>query len=166
MTQGQDPGLRESAFRVFAGSNMLVMDLQTDAVLRVLKGGHGEYRCKFPFESYYFPYWLIRSVRQQVRLAALRASTSYLTSSNAHQLAQSLSLLYPMLDTFPSLPQSHFPKFISTLTRLATTNPTLFQPHLWPLLGFLAALILPSADPRRRGETVPYKRKFHFPSSS
>ena len=39
MTQGQDPGLRECAFRVFAGSSMLVMDLQTDAVLRVLKGG-------------------------------------------------------------------------------------------------------------------------------
>src|ERR1700683_489460 len=39
MTQSQDPGLRESAFRVFAGSSMLVMDLQTDAVLRVLKGG-------------------------------------------------------------------------------------------------------------------------------
>jgi len=52
-----------------------------------------------------------------------------------------------MLDTLPSLPQSQFPKFISTLTPLATTNPTLFQPHLRPLLGFLPALILPSADP-------------------
>jgi hypothetical protein len=31
--------MRESAFRVFAGSSMLVMDLQTDAVLRVLRGG-------------------------------------------------------------------------------------------------------------------------------
>src|SRR5882762_10327222 len=39
MTQSADAGLRESAFRVFAGSSMLVMDLQTDAVLRVLKGG-------------------------------------------------------------------------------------------------------------------------------
>jgi len=39
MTQSPDAGLRESAFRVFAGSSMLVMDLQTDAVLRVLKGG-------------------------------------------------------------------------------------------------------------------------------
>jgi importin-5 len=52
-----------------------------------------------------------------------------------------------MLDTLPSLPQSQFPKFISTLTPLTTTNPTLFQPHLRPLLGFLPALILPSADP-------------------
>lgn len=39
MTQRSEAGLRESAFRVFAGSSMLVMDLQTDAVLRVLKGG-------------------------------------------------------------------------------------------------------------------------------
>jgi hypothetical protein len=35
MMQSQDPGLRESAFRVFAGSSMLV----TDAGVRVLKGG-------------------------------------------------------------------------------------------------------------------------------
>jgi hypothetical protein len=39
---------------------------------------------------------------EQVRLAALRASTSYLTSSDLHQLAQLLSLLYPMLDTHSS----------------------------------------------------------------
>lgn len=39
MTQSQDGSLREAAFRVFAGSSMLVMDLQTDAVLGVLKGG-------------------------------------------------------------------------------------------------------------------------------
>lgn len=39
MSQSPDAGLREAAFRVFAGSSMLVMDLQTDAVLGVLKGG-------------------------------------------------------------------------------------------------------------------------------
>lgn len=39
---------------------------------------------------------------EQVRLAALRASTSYLTSSNLHQLAQLLSLFYPMLDAHSS----------------------------------------------------------------
>jgi hypothetical protein len=39
MTQSPDACMRESAFRVFAGSCMLVMDLQTNAVLRVLKGG-------------------------------------------------------------------------------------------------------------------------------
>jgi hypothetical protein len=35
---GSGSGLRESAFTAFAGSSMLVMDFQTDAVLRVLKG--------------------------------------------------------------------------------------------------------------------------------
>jgi hypothetical protein len=32
-------GLRESAYRVFAGCPNLVMDLQTDAVLAVFQGG-------------------------------------------------------------------------------------------------------------------------------
>ena len=31
--------MRECTFRVFTGSSMLVTDLQTDAVLRVLRGG-------------------------------------------------------------------------------------------------------------------------------
>lgn len=39
MTRSSDAGLRDAAFRVFAGSSMLVMDLQTDAVLGVLKTG-------------------------------------------------------------------------------------------------------------------------------
>ena len=37
MTQSRDSGLRERDFEVFAGSSMLVTDLQTDAVVRVLK---------------------------------------------------------------------------------------------------------------------------------
>jgi len=51
-----------------------------------------------------------------------------------------------MLDTLSSLPHSHFLKFISTLTPLATTNLTLIQLHLRPLLDFLPALIFSSAD--------------------
>jgi hypothetical protein len=39
MTQERDAGQRESVFRVFAGSSMSVMVLQTDAVLWALKGG-------------------------------------------------------------------------------------------------------------------------------
>ena len=39
MTQSLDSGLRERDFGVFAGSGMLVTDLQTDAVVRVLKDG-------------------------------------------------------------------------------------------------------------------------------
>jgi importin-5 len=74
-----------------------------------------------------------------------------------------------MLDTLPSLPQSHFPKFISTLTPLATTNPTLFQPHLRPLLGFLPALILPSADPGPTptvAKPFPTSGSFTFPPTA
>ena len=39
MAQNDDPGLREAAFRVFAGSPNLVMDLQTQHVLSVLQKG-------------------------------------------------------------------------------------------------------------------------------
>jgi hypothetical protein len=39
MTQGPDLGLREAAYRVFAGCPNLVMDLQTDAVLGVFQKG-------------------------------------------------------------------------------------------------------------------------------
>ena len=39
MPQIEDPELRETAFRVCAGSSTLVIDLQTDAVVRVLKAG-------------------------------------------------------------------------------------------------------------------------------
>jgi hypothetical protein len=38
MTRRQDLGLRESVFRVFAGSSMLVINLQTNTMLKVLKG--------------------------------------------------------------------------------------------------------------------------------
>jgi importin-5 len=39
VTQSQNAGLRESMSRVCAGSGMLVMNPQPDAVLNVLKGG-------------------------------------------------------------------------------------------------------------------------------
>jgi len=45
MTQSLDSRLRERAFRVFTGSNTLVTDLQTDAVLRVLQRGLVDSEC-------------------------------------------------------------------------------------------------------------------------
>lgn len=128
MCKGADPTARDSAFRIFAGCPNLVMDLQTDAVLRVLQDGLQD--------------------RQSidVRHAALRASVSYLTSCDQHQVAQSLSLMYPMLDTLPSLSHAHLPKFLIILTPLTTSHPQLFSPHLHALLSFLPALIIPSAD--------------------
>lgn len=93
-----------------------------------------------------YPSYLIHPVLLQVRHGALRASVSYLTSSDQHQIAQSLSLMYPMLDTLPSLPHAHLPKFLITLTPLTSSHPQLFAPHLHVLLSFLPALIIPSAD--------------------
>ncbi|KAH9996969.1 ARM repeat-containing protein [Russula compacta] len=128
MCKNVDPSSRECAFRIFSGCPNLVMDLQTDAVLRVHQEG------------------LQDRQSVEVRHAALRASVSYLTSCDQHQIAQSLSLMYPMLDTLPSLPHAHLPKFLITLTPLTTSHPQLFAPHLQVLLSFLPALIIPSAD--------------------
>ncbi|KAI5991786.1 armadillo-type protein [Pisolithus marmoratus] len=129
MTQVAEIGFRECAFRVFSGSPNLVIDLQTEAVLSVFQKG------------------LQDSHSVDVRLAALRASVSYLTASDVNQLSQSLSLLYPMLDTLPSLPNVHLKTFLSSLTSLCSSRSHLFAPHLTALLSFLRALIMPSADP-------------------
>jgi hypothetical protein len=88
---------------------------------------------------------------------------SYLTASDAHQLAQSLSLLYPMLDTLPSLPNMHLKTFLSSLTPLCSSHPTLFVPHLLALLSFLRALIMPTADP---GPTPTVAKPFPATSTS
>ncbi|TFK34400.1 ARM repeat-containing protein [Crucibulum laeve] len=173
-------GLRESAYRVFAGCPNLVMDLQTDAVLGVFQRG------------------LQDAYSIEVRHAALLASTAYLSSADAQQLAKSLSLLTPMLDTLPFLASSlssqplgthtipgappsntprtvnslggppttnyhHLSTFLSTLTPLCSTHPTLFAPHLQALLSFLPGLILPAVD---CGPTPTVGRPFPSSSSS
>ncbi|KAK7023689.1 importin subunit beta-3 [Paramarasmius palmivorus] len=138
--------LRESAFRVFAGCPNLVMDLQTDAVLGVFQRG------------------LQDAESIEVRYAALLASIAYLTAADPNQLAQSLSLMYPLLDTLPPLlaqmndptqthipasptPTKHLIQFLTALTPLCTAQPVLFYPHLSALLSFLPSLVLPTADP-------------------
>ncbi|KAH7920554.1 ARM repeat-containing protein [Leucogyrophana mollusca] len=128
MTQTGEACFRECAYRVFSGCPNLVMDLQTDAVLSVFQKG------------------LQDAESIDVRLAALRACVSYLTSSDAHQLSQSLSLMYPMLETLPSLPNAQLKTFITTLIPLASTHPNLFAPHLIALLTYLRTLIMPTAD--------------------
>ncbi|VDB95883.1 unnamed protein product [Peniophora sp. CBMAI 1063] len=142
MAQGADAGSRDVAFRLFAGCPNLVMDLQTDAVLGVLKKG------------------LQDPESVAVRLSALRASIAYLNHADEHQRAQSLSLLYPMLGTLPPLPQAQLPTFINTLTPLASHYPRLFEPHIPALLRFLPTLLLPSADP---GPTPTVSRPFPSP---
>ncbi|EIM79749.1 ARM repeat-containing protein, partial [Stereum hirsutum FP-91666 SS1] len=96
-----------------------------------------------------------------VRHAALTAAVSYLSALSPHALPHALKLMYPILDTLPSLPASQLPRFLITLTPLATSSPSLFAPHLPALLRWLPGLILPSADP---GPTPTVARP--FPSSS
>jgi len=85
-------------------------------------------------------------ILSQVRLAALGAAVEYLSNCDEHQQAQTLSLMYPILNTLPSVPHNQIAKFLSTLTPL-TTCPDLFAPHLPALLSFVPTLLLPSADP-------------------
>ncbi|KAJ8507252.1 hypothetical protein ONZ45_g10362 [Pleurotus djamor] len=138
--------LRESAFKVFEGCPNLVMDLQTDAVIGVFQSGLQD------------PYSV------EVRFSALSASVAYLSSCDMHQLAQSLALVHLMLDTLPALSStpsspssssstSHthsntywLSKFLTALTPLASSHPSLFEPHLPALLRFLPALLIPAVD--------------------
>ena len=149
MTQTAEAGFRECAFRVFSSCPNLVIDLQTDAVLSVFRKGLQDTQSvdvRPMIHSFLAMLDLAHRTYWQVRLAALRACVSYLTTSDAHQLAQSLSLLYPMLDTLPSLPNVHLKTFLGSLTPLCASHPTLFAPHLPALLSFLRALIMPTAD--------------------
>ncbi|KAI9067993.1 hypothetical protein FKP32DRAFT_1562639, partial [Trametes sanguinea] len=79
-----------------------------------------------------------------VRLAALRASVAFLNALDLSQQAQALSLLYPMLNTLPSLPHAKLPPFLAVLTDLAGSHPHLFRPHIPALLAFLPGLLLPT----------------------
>ncbi|KAJ3514366.1 hypothetical protein NMY22_g14756 [Coprinellus aureogranulatus] len=148
MANQPQAGLRESAYRVFAGCPNLVMDLQTDAVLQVFQRG------------------LKDGESVEVRYAALLAAVAYLTACEPGQLAQSLSLMYPVLETVHFLSQNllqpplhpssstekpssntvHLTQFLTALTPLCSTNPALFQPHLSALLSFMPQLILPAVD--------------------
>ncbi|EIM79118.1 uncharacterized protein STEHIDRAFT_163982 [Stereum hirsutum FP-91666 SS1] len=86
----------------------------------------------------------------------------YLSALLPHALPHALKLMYPILDTLPSLPASQLLRFLNTLTPLATSSPSLFAPHLPALLRWLPGLILFSADP---GPTPTVARPFP-PSSS
>jgi importin-5 len=119
-------------------------------------------------------------------LAALHASVAFLSAADSNQLAQSISLMAPMLDTLPFLANSlnrpplgsssfsatdgpktsnyhYLSTFLSALTPLCTSHPILFAPHLQTLLTFFPALIMPPVD---SGPTPTVGRPFPFPSSS
>ncbi|PPQ86212.1 hypothetical protein CVT25_006892 [Psilocybe cyanescens] len=99
--------LRESAYRIFAGCPNLVMDLQIDAVLGVFQRGLQD-----PEDI-------------EVRHAALLASVAFLSSADATQLAQSISLLSPMLDTLPALANAlSQPPLHASSSSSSSTSPT------------------------------------------
>ncbi|KAF8637684.1 hypothetical protein AX16_010759 [Volvariella volvacea WC 439] len=154
---GHGAGSRECAYKVFAGSPNLITDLQPEEVISMLSKG------------------LRDSQSVEVRHAALLASVAFVSSAEPSQLHQTLSLIYPMLDTLPPLLQSlntnssvpstaaaacknnptaprplstcqYLTKFLETLTPLCSTHPTLFQPHIQSLLMILPQLILPPVD--------------------
>ncbi|KAJ7512803.1 armadillo-type protein [Mycena galericulata] len=172
MTQAGQPGasdtlstnvspenLRESAYRVFAGCPNLVMDLQTDAVLGVFQRGLQD------VESI--------DVKQAALLASVAylnaAEPGQLSQSLSlmHPMLETLHSLAQMLPTAGSLatahpsrapplrgpssddgpsPYANLTAFLTTLTPLCSTHPSLFAPHLQALLSFFPSLILPSAD--------------------
>ncbi|KAJ7247863.1 armadillo-type protein [Mycena haematopus] len=184
MTQAGQPGsngtlstlavaaenLRESAYRVFAGCPNLVMDLQTDAVLGVFQRGLQD------VESI--------DVKQAALLASVAylnaAEPGQLSQSLSlmHPILETLHSLAQMLPTASSLATAHpsrsatlsspaseagpspyvnLTTFLTALTPLCSTHPSLFQPHLQALLSFFPSLILPSADP---GPTPTVSRPF------
>lgn len=87
---------------------------------------------------------------------------SQVHSRRPNQVSRSLSLLYPILSTLPTLAQNLFTTpssgsgptshchllstFLSALTLLCATHSTLVAPHLPSLLSFLSNLIFPQAD--------------------
>jgi len=163
---GPQPAVqRENAFRLFAGSPNLILDLQPESVMAMLMRG------------------LEDSESIAVRHSALKACVAYLDATieglkgtaaigSMHpQIAQFQQLMVPMLDTLPTLWQHGIPStstasssseggkasgeksltvylthFLSELTPLASTHASLFAPHLKSLLGFLTPIMMPPVD--------------------
>ncbi|KAG6856072.1 hypothetical protein H0H87_007683 [Tephrocybe sp. NHM501043] len=153
---------RASAYAVFAGAPNLIMDLQPESVLAVLKLG------------------LEDPESVDVRGSALRASVAYLSSpTDPRHLSLAAPLLGPMLSTLAALAHAlshpgppgastqstyhNLSVFLSVLTPLCTSHPLLFAPHLGGLLQLLSPLILPLVD---SGPTPTVGRPFPSRSSS
>ncbi|KAG6909546.1 hypothetical protein DXG01_016939 [Tephrocybe rancida] len=144
-TQGAEGTLgRSSAYGVFAAAPNLIMDLQAEAVMGVLSRG------------------LADAESIEVRTAALRASVSYLESTDSPSLPLCAPLLPPMLSTLASLAHAlglgppapagphagyhHLSVFLAILTPLGGTHPNLFAPHLGSLMQLMPPLVLPAVD--------------------
>ncbi|EIW63688.1 uncharacterized protein TRAVEDRAFT_41117 [Trametes versicolor FP-101664 SS1] len=85
-----------------------------------------------------------------VRIASLHASVVFLSALDLAQQAQVLSVMYPMLNTVPSLPHARLPLFLLVVTELAASNPHLFCPHI--LAHRLPPLAAPTSCRSSQGE--------------
>ncbi|KAJ6514536.1 armadillo-type protein [Mycena vulgaris] len=171
-TQSVPPrNLRESAYRVFAGCPNLVMDLQTDAVLGVFQQGlqdaesidvkQAALLASVAYLNAAEPGQLSQSLSlMHPMLESLHALAQMLPAAGslatAHPSRNASSLRSPTSEAGPS-PYANLTAFLTTLTPLCTTHPSLFAPHLQALLSFFPSLILPSADP---GPTPTVSRPF------
>ncbi|KAG8968327.1 hypothetical protein FRC03_007786 [Tulasnella sp. 419] len=126
-----EPKQRETAYRIFANVPQLIMDQDIEQVIGVLERG------------------LADQSGPDVRLAALKASTAYLSSADKQTRAEASRLMSPALQTLVNLPSSSLAAFLQALIPLATSEPYLFRPHLQSLLAFLSPLLLLSYPPNR-----------------
>jgi importin-5 len=147
MVNHTDPGARESAFRIFAGCPVIILDLQTSGILELLQKGLQDPSVEvcLAFLSVTWGYFTYAYIHQ-VRHAALRSTVAYIQGCDEHQLAQSVGIMHPLLETLPSLPPAQLTQFLQSLLPLASYRPNLFGPHLRPLLNFLSALLLSQAE--------------------
>lgn len=82
MAQGEDVNNREAAFRVFAGSPNLIMDLQTESVLAVLQKGLQDPQSievcpkPFPLLNRVRGFWSLKDKRTNIRVHSFGDSRS------------------------------------------------------------------------------------------
>lgn len=102
----------------------------------------------------------------EVRLAAVKASASFLSASSSSSAnSGTATLMARALSTLPNAPHSHLTRFLNALTPLASSHPSLFAPHLQDLLRFLPALIFNKKE-YDAGPTPTVSRPFPSGSSS
>lgn len=107
----------------------------------------------------------------EVRLAAVKASASFLSASSSSSSAAAAAnsgtatLMARALSTLPNAPHSHLTRFLNALTPLASSHPSLFAPHLQDLLRFLPALIFNKKE-YDAGPTPTVSRPFPSGSSA
>ncbi|KAH7106921.1 ARM repeat-containing protein [Auriculariales sp. MPI-PUGE-AT-0066] len=118
-TRSQLAGQREVAYRIFTYVPQLALGQEMNAVIDVYERG-----------------------LQDPESLQVRADPD--TKVRAGRLM--ILMLDVSTNTMPPLSTEHLPPFINAVIALASTDPSLFEPHLRALLAFLPPLILPSAQ--------------------